>query len=104
MPYAWIIDLDHEAEEDPTWRSEVGVCGPFDASDELLARLDAGEGEHFIMGDDDGFPYYMGRLVTSDPDEMDTEEVSAAPLDDFGVGNAGCTWIEWPDHPEWAIG
>lgn len=94
MGYAWIIDTDHLFEPgDSGATDEAGTSGPSDASDSDMARLDAGEGFHFRMYDDDRILYYSGRLVVSG--DTTREEVMFAPLDDFGKPNAGATDIRW---------
>lgn len=89
--YGWIVDHDHLADEFPDLRSEVGVMGPSDIPDELVTRLNRGQGVRWRMFDDDGELYYTGRLVTLDG----TDEPGFGPLDDFGTGNAGCTRIDY---------
>lgn len=93
--YAWVIDRDHLAEQDED--SEAGTTGPSDASEELLARLSAGDGEPFKMRDGDGELYYTGRIVGADTDNED----GFAPLQDFGMPNAGCTGIEYKRGNSW---
>jgi hypothetical protein len=94
--YAWIITKDHLDEGN----GDAGISGPSDASDEMLASLEAGKGHTFYLYDDDGERYYTGRLVA---DEMD-EEACYAPLGDFGAGWAGCTEVRWHGHSEWDCG
>lgn len=94
--YAWVIDVDHLADEgaEPgSWVDNAAtVTGPSTAPDELLAKLAAGEGEQFKMFDDDYELYYTGRLVSTEG--ADSED-GFGPLDDFGLGNAGCTSIQY---------
>ena len=79
--YAWLITTDHITE--PGYRDDKGTTGPSAAPAGLLHDLECGDGETFIMKDDDGILYYTGRIVGSyDGDE---------PLYDFGMPNAGCT-------------
>lgn len=80
---AWIIDVDHIAEphnKPGTCFNAVGVAGP---------RGYTGDGtelkEEFRMYDDDGELYYSGRC----------KERGFAPLDNFGMPNAGCTEIRF---------
>jgi len=82
--YAWIIDRDLLAESGG-YDSDRGVVGPHDAAEQWLTELQCGSGEFFTMGDDDGTPYYVGRIIGV----YDWTE----PLDDFGAPNAGCSWI-----------
>lgn len=93
---AWIIDRDHLDGDD------AGVTGPSIAPDELLARLKASksDGVKFKMYDDDGELYYTGRILALNDDgtEMSYPECGEeffAPLDDFGMPNAGCTSIHY---------
>lgn len=92
--YAWIITKDHLADDDPeTFKSNVGVTGPADADPAHLSLLAKGKGRTFYMYDDDGECYYTGRCVwTPMPAYVEWE---FAPLDDFGLPNAGCTQIKW---------
>ena len=90
--YAWIIDRDHiatEGEPPGTLLNAKGLTGPRLAPDVLLASLAAGNGIAFRMRDDDGELYYEGRIACPDDESM------FAPLDDFGMPNAGCTGIEY---------
>lgn len=105
MGYAWIIDTDHLFEEsepgEPGWTpDEAGTMGPRNASDALIARLKAGEGEKFQMFDDDGILYYTGRIVYSSPDGPESEE-DFGPLDDFGRPNAGAVDIKYLVDGNW---
>lgn len=82
----WIIDKDHLA--DPTKppktnANAVGIAGP---------RSYTGDGKElthkFRMLDDDRELVYEGRSHDSS---------SFAPLDNFGMPNAGCTIIQYWD-------
>lgn len=86
--YAWVVDADLLYNDDPSiGRNEAGTFGPHDISPELQARLEAGEGERWVCYDDDGIPYYRGRIVgTYEGDE---------PLMDFAMPNAGAVRIEF---------
>lgn len=66
----------------------VGTEGPFGITEEVKARLQAGEGLRFKMYDDDGELYYHGLYIEED----DSDEFE--PLDCFGLPNAGCTRID----------
>lgn len=93
MTYAWIIDIDHNP--DPTAKpgtnaNAAGIYGPRRATDDLIEKLKAGEGRKFRMFDDDDGLYYSGRLVG----DWDSED-GLGPLDDFGLPNAGCTYIQY---------
>ena len=96
---AWIITKDKLASEEDKQAHPEGKCnayaknltGPRTASDKDVARLMAGEGIPFRLLDDDGEIYYYGRrLETSDADEGYYAENELAPLDNFGLPNAGC--------------
>jgi hypothetical protein len=97
MTYAWIIDIDHLASD--FTGDEKGITGPRGAPPELLAKLQAGEGEKFEMYDDDQELYYTGRIVGRTPGDTNTKDFSDyigfEPLDDFGEPNAGCTGIKY---------
>lgn len=98
-PYAWIITKDHllRPDDDPE-DDAAGTIGPRRATDELIARLKAGEGDIFRIYDDDQILYYTGRGL-SQGDEWG-ESACFGPLDDFGTPNAGAVWIRWHGHPE----
>lgn len=71
-------------------RNDVGTVGPRDATDADEARLVAGEGVKFRLLDDDGEIYYYGRrLEESDADKTYNGDPELAPLDCFGMPNAG---------------
>lgn len=112
VPYAWVIDRDRNYEineghkaagEEPLNEdaSEVGTVGPRTAPEELVARLNAGEGVRFRLLDEgdlddcndnrhgavaeDHLDYrvvFEGRLL--DPEG----EWPMGPLDDFGAYRA----------------
>ncbi|MCW3111307.1 MAG: hypothetical protein JWQ09_5813 [Segetibacter sp.] len=48
---------------------------------------------HFKMYDDDGIHYYSGYLKA----KYDGSEAAFAPLDDYGMPNAGCTDIKYKE-------
>ena len=84
----WTITKDHLAEPDApagTNRNAVGVDGPSAAT--LTAEQITGHPRavSFRMRDDDGELYYEGAMVGDD---------LFAPLDQFGMPNAGCASIE----------
>lgn len=96
---AWIITKDHIADPEdrkkyPEGKSNfhaVNMIGPRGASDRDEERLKAGEGIAFRLLDDDGNLYYEGRrLEESDADATYDAEPELAPLDCFGLPNAGC--------------
>ena len=90
MAYAWIIDKDHLDGTD------TGVIGPRGANALMVNALqtDKKVGEAFRMRDDDGELYYSGRILFDHATELE-DETELAPLDDFGMPNAGCTTIEY---------
>lgn len=94
--YAWIITTDHTEDDE----GDAGVIGPRTATDEDIARLQAGEGDTFRMYDDDGELYYTGRLVVSGDTDHSDEEACVAPLRDYGTPNAGAILIKWQGHPD----
>ena len=57
----------------------------------MIERLKQGHGFQFRMFDDDGELYYEGRCTIE----------SFAPLDDFGMPNAGCTTIKYRNETGW---
>lgn len=92
---AFKITRDFIADKDAprgTNLNASGVMGPRGMSDNDAARLNAGEGIKFRLLDDDRNVYYHGRrLETSDSDAFYDSETELAPLDCFGLPNAGCT-------------
>lgn len=96
--YAWVILTDHLHESDPTifTDSGAGTAGPRGATDEQIAAIKAGGGTAFRLKDDDGELYYSGRFLG---DSLSGE--AFAPLDDFGMPNAGCTTIEYYRAGKW---
>lgn len=108
-PYAWIItrDRDFELTHGEGDVSSVGVSGPRNAPDDMLADLAAGKGVRFRLLDEgdidecsEGEPgavsqghelygvVYEGVLL--DPED----EWPFGPLDDYGRPNYGCTDIQ----------
>lgn len=101
--YAWVVDKDHladEGEEPGTLAGNAAtITGPGGAPAGLLAKLAAGEGRRFRLYDDDGELYYDGRIISI---EGAGSEDDFGPLDDFGMGNAGCTSIQYKnDQGKW---
>lgn len=90
---AFIIDTDHTATAGTPEGTNLNAVG-ITASPAALARLEAGEGEHFRMYDDDDELYYEGRWVV-DPDVPDEAFEGFEPLDCFGTPNAGCTRLDY---------
>jgi hypothetical protein len=99
--YGWIIDKDHlyEKYKDSDWSSnEAGTCGPSDISDEMRDRLkNTKDGQKFRLFDDDRELYYSGRYLG----ELDGE--TGDPLMDFGLPNAGCTYMSELINGKWEI-
>lgn len=90
-PYGWIITKDYIADAVPVDKMgkefvAVQVVGPSRVSDEIMARLKAGEGRAFALYDDDNTLYYRGKIIGGEGFE---------PLDDYGMPNAGCTTIKY---------
>jgi hypothetical protein len=106
MSYAWIIDKDHLFPLfDGDDSSAVGVTGPSNAPDALLARLALKTPGHvFRIYDDDGQLYYTGRALFREQGEMvrpENSEYALGPLDDFGTPNAGATEIRYFIDGHW---
>jgi len=104
--YAWIIDQD--TLPDPSFPEGTncnarGVIGPRGANPEYVRLLQESEsnGTAFRLCWDDCPPdhvAYYGRILW-DPAEF---EARLAPLDDFGMPNAGCVSIEYRnDRGQW---
>lgn len=95
--YAWIIieDLDngHDDDTDLDLPNRVGVAGPRDATPNLIQEaLDTGK--FFRLLDDDGHPYYVGKIWTDGTDDDDL----FGPLRDYGTPDVGATTIEYRNH------
>lgn len=79
----WVITFDH------------GVCN--DCENANIAQVDQlqkdGFTQAFRLLDDDDEVYYTGWI------KPDTDEF--APLDDFGMPNAGCTSIQFQKEDTW---
>lgn len=83
----WVItkDVIGDGEDD-------GTAGPQGADDATIEKLKKGDGFPFRMFDDDGELYYEGYCALED----------FAPLDDFGMPNAGCTEIKYRNEKGWS--
>lgn len=95
--YAWVITEDRINDTDS---SRVGTLGPRNAPDELCELVQK-TGPHrirFRMYDDDG-NYYYGGFLSYDPDRTDDVEPTWAPVEDFGMPDAGAVRISYPDAP-----
>jgi len=97
MANHWIITKDHIS--DAHEPNEEGTMSPaFPISPSRSGRLDHQQEEierlcpiKFRMYDDDGNLYYEGRMSGYDFD----------PLDDFGMPNAGCTYLKYLKGGVW---
>ena len=98
--YAWLITHDHITKSDEGGYAG-GTNGPRDAPQELLDRLERGQGHTFRLYDDDGERYYTGRGIWDDYPEAPGEDAAYGPLGDFGAAWAGCTLIKWHGHSDW---
>ena len=93
--YAWIIDIDH-LDLDLEGADATGIMGPNSITPEQETLLRAGQaGDIFRMYNDDDELCYTGRIMG----EYDGSE----PLDDFGMGWAGCTKIEMRGPNGWEV-
>jgi len=77
MGYYWKITKVHL----DCLKNEVGVNGPYGADDSINKNS-----ARFSMYDDDDNCYYEG-MIYGDYEGFE-------PLDDFGMPNAGCTYIK----------
>lgn len=84
--YSWQITWGN-----PTFdlQSDVGRFGPRQAAEAPPT------GEPFRLYDDDGNLYYKGHIAG--------DYAGFEPLDDFGMPNAGCAYIQYrnPSTKEW---
>jgi hypothetical protein len=100
--YAWIIDIATDPDD-----QSVGVIGPSDAPDHLVARLHAGEGRRWqCASDDDGegdHLDYEGRIITQDKHAKDSEgtDLDYGPLDDYAQPNLGSNTIRYQTGETW---
>ena len=78
----WIVNYDH-LEKKPV----AVMSGDFDKGAVL--------NQPFRLLDDDGVVYYEGLSDDSD------SEAAFAPLDDYGMPNAGCTSIQYKRGTKW---
>ncbi|MEU8195315.1 hypothetical protein AB0C10_16190 [Microbispora amethystogenes] len=72
-PYGWLITQDYVS------GTECTVIGPRGVSDDILRRLEAGEGRTFRLLDGDGGLDYEGRIIVAPED--DDGELLFRPLD-----------------------
>jgi len=89
--YGWVITKDKLCEGEGD-RNDKGTMGPRSMPEEIVQRLNSGEGRTFRMLDDDEEIYYYGRYIGDDSEDM------LGPLDDFGMPNAGCTMIQYKNE------
>ena len=91
----WTVTKDLLAEPDApagTNRNAAGVVGPSAATLTAEQITSHPRAVRFRMRDDDGELCYEGAMVGDD---------LFAPLDDFGMPNAGCTSVEVFDGRRW---
>ena len=90
--HKWIITKDHFADltaKPGTNCNAVGVEGPRDCDDRTADQLP----DSFRMFDDDGELVCEGKCDCL----VNGPEGGFEPLDDFGMPNYGCTYIEYLD-------
>jgi hypothetical protein len=94
--YAWIIDTDLLTPD-----QAVKVTGPSDAPQDLIHQLetDPEAGDRFQMLDDDRNVQYLGRILGGGTDA--DEDAAFGPLTDFGIGDGGCTDIQYLAGTRW---
>lgn len=92
---SWVITVDHIAIDGAppgTNSNAVGITGPYNSSletaDEIRNHPDR---VHFKMYDDDNNLCYSGYYVIGD------DENWFAPLDHYGMPNAGCSYMRIRD-------
>jgi len=86
--YSWIITNDYIGNGEAN-----GTIGP--SNGWTREEIDNCPNiEKFKMYDDDDELYYSGIIAYSSPSLMGSE-LGFAPLDDFGMPNAGCTYIKY---------
>lgn len=91
--YGWLITKDHVSDGD-----DERVFGPRNSAFNPKYIMDHPGKQAFKMYDDDGELYYEGFIVI----EEDDGELDFAPLDEFGMPNAGATEIHYQNKQgEW---
>lgn len=98
--YAWVIERDHLDKPGKDPHTAKGLTGPSAAPQELLDRLERGQGVRFRMYDGDGELYFTGRVLALNEDGTtqafkDAGDEFMAPLDDFGGPDSGCVEIRY---------
>lgn len=92
--YGWVITKDYIEDGHAN-----GTMGPkwVTLSEEHIRK----HGKKFRMYDDDGELYYEGyNIENEDPGPFESDP-GFEPLDDFGMPNAGCTYIEYLENGKW---
>ena len=89
--YGWIITIDKIS-----LGADVGLTGPHNLSDDILERLQKGEGHAYRVRDDDDEVYHHGRFI-GDPNSYD----AFGPLNDFGRPGFGATDIQYFEDGKW---
>ena len=100
---AWLITTDRSEDHDLTGTFNCSVAYSPTEQRPLEARLRAGEGRPFLMGDDDWdytktehgengeHLYYRGRVIFDDDKDYESGRHSDNMLIDWGRWYAGCT-------------
>ena len=87
--YGFIVTKSHIGGKMP-------FVGPRDIPKEMEEALHSGQGLAFKMYDDDDELYYEGKFVGDETQIM-------SPLFDYGMPNAGCTYMKYNIDGKWVV-
>ena len=82
--YRWVIDVDYFSDDKS---DAAGISGP---SNHLPLDITDNEKTFLLVDDDNGEPYYKGRIFG--------QYNGFEPLDDFGTANAGAVAIQYKNN------